>query len=110
MRPEFSDPIDLIISFWRPFAESRIRNIYNYIKHKGTPCYQEIETLRNTRFIDLVVGHETYPTDIRDVRMMLSIDELIGELLEFDDEMLYPYIVELLHRLRETVDPSPMIL
>ena len=110
MRPEFSDAIDLIVAFWKEFSESNIRNIYNYIKHKGTPCYKEIEALRDTRFFNLIIGKESYPTDIRDVRNVLSMDELIEELRKFDDEKLYPYVVGLIEKLKIAVDPSPMII
>ena len=110
MRPEFSDAIDLIIAFWKDFSESKIRNIYNYIKHKGTPCYKEIEALRDTRFFNFVIGNESYPIDIRDVRKVLSIDELIDELRRFDDEKLYPYVVDLIDKLKNSVNPSPMII
>ena len=98
MRPEFSDAIDLIVEFWKEFSESKIRNIYNYIKHKGTPCYKEIEALRDTRFFNLIIGKKSYPTDIRDVRKVLSIGELIDELRKFDDEKLYPYITGLIEK------------
>ena len=92
------------------FSESNIRNTYNYIKHKGTPCYKEIEALRGTRFFNLTIGKESYPTDIRDVRKVLSIDELMDELRKFDDEKLYPYVVGLIEKLKITVSPSPMII
>lgn len=110
MRPEFSGAIDLIIEFWKNFSNSEIRSIYNYIKHKGTPCYSEIEALRDTRFLNLIIGKESYPTDIRDVRKILSMNKLIEELRRFDDEKLYPYIVELVEKLKIAVDPSPMVM
>lgn len=110
MRPEFSDAIDLIIVFWKEFSESKIRNTYNYIKHKGTPCYKEIESLRNTRFFRLIIGKKSYPADIRDVRKVFSMDELIEELRKFDDEKLYSYVSELIKKLKIAVDPSPMII
>lgn len=110
MRPEFSDAIDLIIEFWKEFSESNIRNTYNYIKHKGTPCYKEIEALRDTRFFNLTIGKESYPTDIRDVRKVLSIDELMDELRKFDNEKLYPYVARLIEKLKIAVSPSPMII
>lgn len=110
MTPEFAEAIDLIIAFWKEFSQSEIRNIYNYIKHKGTPCYKEIETLRDIHVFNLIIGKESYPTDIRDVRKVLSMSDLIEDLRKFDDEKLYPYIVELIAKLKTAVDPSPMIL
>lgn len=53
---------------------------------------------------------ESYPTDIRDVRKVLSIDELMDELRKFDDEKLYPYVVGLIEKLKIAVSPSPMII
>ena len=89
---------------------SKILNIYIYLKHKGTPCYKEIEALRDTRVFNLIIGKESYPTDIRDVRKVLSIDELMDELRKFDDEKLYPYVVGLVEKLKIAVSPSPMII
>ena len=51
-----------------------------------------------------------YPTDIRDVRKVLSIDELMDELRKFDNEKLYPYVVGLIEKLKIAVSPSPMII
>lgn len=110
MRPEFSEAIDLIFAFWKKFSESKIRTIYNYTKHRGTICYKEIDTLKDTRFLNLIIGKESYPTDIRDVRKVLSMDELIEELRRFDDEKLYPYVVGLIEKLKIAVNPSPMIM
>lgn len=69
-----------------------------------------IEALRDTRFLNLIIGKESYPTDIRDVRKILSMNELIEELRRFDDENLYPYVVELVEKLKIAVEPSPMIM
>ena len=55
-------------------------------------------------------GKESYPTDIRDVRKVLSIDELMDELRKFDNEKLYPYVVGLIEKLKIAVSPSPMII
>lgn len=38
------------------------------------------------------------------------MNELIDELRQFDDEKLYPYIVGLIEKLKNAVDPSPMII
>lgn len=35
MRPEFSDAVDTIVDFWKVFSNSSIRNLYNFVKHKG---------------------------------------------------------------------------
>ena len=66
--------------------------------------------LFRSRFFNFVIGNESYPIDIRDVRKVLSIDELIDELRRFDDEKLYPYVVDLIDKLKNAVNPSPMII
>lgn len=44
------------------------------------------------------------------MRKVFSMDELIEELRKFDDEKLYPYVSELIKKLKIAVDPSPMII
>lgn len=44
------------------------------------------------------------------MRKVLSMDELIDELRRFDDEKLYPYVVDLIDKLKMAVNPSPMII
>jgi len=108
MQPQFKDAIDLIINFWRDFSKSNIRNLYNYIKHKGKPLYSEIEAMRYGKIILLKIGNKDYPSDIRDVQKIISLGEGINELINFDDNKLFPYIKQLLELLRRAVDPSPM--
>lgn len=110
MQPSFKEAIDLIIEFWKYFSNSNIRNIYNFIKHKGKPQYREIEELRGGKIIKLQMGTDEYPTDIRDVQKFLNLSECIGELIIFDDEKLYHYIKNLLEILGKAVNPSPIAL
>ena len=79
--PIFETTIDLIVDFWSKFSNSDIRRIYNYMKHKGKPVYYEINELDPIRFFDLRIGNEQYPSDIRDVQMMLNLYESINELI-----------------------------
>jgi hypothetical protein len=108
MQPQFNEAIELIINFWRDFANSNIRNLYNYIKHKGKPLYKEIEDMRYGKTMLIKIGDQDYPSDIRDVQRIISLEDGIKELIKFDDNKLFPYIKQLLELLREAVDPSPM--
>lgn len=107
--PEFKDSIDLIINFWKEFSNSNIRNLYNFIKHKGKPLYEEVEKFRDGGFISLIIKNESYPTDIRDVQRVINLKDSIKELKEFDDKVLFPYIKKLLKLLEIAVDPSPFV-
>ena len=108
MRPEFSNAMDTIIRFWEEFSNSNIRQLYNYIKHKGKPLYQEVEEISAGKVWEILIGKEEYPSDIRDVQKIISVDQGIQELINFDNNTLFPYIEELLDELKEAVKPSPM--
>lgn len=108
MRPEFTGAMDIIIEFWKVFSNSQIRNLYNFIKHKGKPLYKEVEDFRGGKVMSIHIGNKEYPSDIRDVQKIISVDEGIQELIKFDNEYLYPYIEKLLGELKMAVDPSPM--
>lgn len=108
MRPEFTGAMDTIIDFWKIFSNSQIRNLYNFVKHKGKPLYKEVEDYRGGKVMSILIGNKEYPADIRDVQKMVSVDEGLKELIKFDNECLYPYIEKLLGELKTAVDPSPM--
>lgn len=108
MQPEFKDAIDLIIRFWSEFSNSNIRNLYNYIKHKGKPIYSEIKDLRGGKIMKIQIGNQDYPSDIRDVQRIIGLESGIKELIEFDDNKLYPYLKTLLNSLNLAVEPSTM--
>ena len=108
MLPEFSSAIDLIIEFWKEFSNSNIRGLYNYIKHKGKPLYKEIEEIRGGKVMKLLIGEDEYPSDIRDVQKIVELEKGIQELIDFDDNKLFPYINRLLTALKVAVNPSSM--
>ena len=108
MRPEFSEAVDTIVEFWKAFSNSSIRNLYNYVKHKGKPLYEEVENSRGGKVMSILIGNEEYPSDIRDVQKMISVESGLNELIEFDNNLLFPYVKKLLGQLKVAVDPSPM--
>lgn len=107
--PEFTDSINLVIDFWKKFKNSEIRASYNFIKHKGKPLYEEIESYNNSRVMKLSINNEFYPTDIKDVKKVVNLCDSINKLREFDDEILFPYIKKLFQLLEIAVDPSPIV-
>ena len=110
MCPEFSNGIELIISFWDEFKDSLTRSHYNFCKHKGKPTYTEIEELRGPRLMRIYrKSNEAENTiqlssDIRDVRLQISLMDAIDELWEFDDNKLFPYIKNLFEELERVRD------
>jgi hypothetical protein len=58
--------------------------------------------------MNISIDKKEYPSDIRDVQKIVVLDEVIKELIDFDDKILYPYIKQLLDLLNIAVDPSPM--
>ena len=112
MAPEFSDVISLIVDFWKSFGSSEVRQRYNYCKHKGKPLCNELEALDNSRFFSMHVesGGNVYEMAMcsKDIRYKISLEESIKELKRFDDEVLFPYVKELLDRIEAVIMPSPM--
>lgn len=113
--PEFSDAINKIIDFWNQFAPSDVRKKYNYCKHKGKPGYTELVALDNTRLMGIYFQDKDsgkkieMASDTKDVKFGFSLEEAIEELRKFDDEMLFPYIKDLMNELEGVLEPSPMI-
>lgn len=109
MRPEFEPAVDTIVDFWKEFSNSQIRNLYNFIKHKGKPRYEEIERLRGGKLMSISINGEQCPSDISDVEKIINLEKGIEDLIKFDDEKLFPYFHKLLTELKDAVDPSPMV-
>lgn len=109
MCPEFGPAIDLIIDFWKEFSDSNIRGLYNFIKHKGKPNFDEIEAFRQGKIMGMKIGGEEYPTDIREVQRQINLKTAIDELRSFDDTTLFPYIKTLFQLLEDVIKPSPII-
>jgi hypothetical protein len=115
MCPEFIPAIDQIIDFWNCFSDSEIRKRYNFCKHKGRPAYQEIEALSPGRLMGFYVQNKNtgekiqMASDISDVRYSFSLEEAILQLVDFDDNKLFPYIRSLIDTLEGILKPSPMI-
>lgn len=110
MCPEFSGIIDQIINFWSDFCCTDIRNLNNFIKHRGKPQYEELECSQGPKLIGLYIKDVKYPTDIRDVQKRISLRQAIEDLVKLDNEKLFPYIKELFYQLEVIVKPSPLIL
>lgn len=58
--------------------------------------------------MSILINNEEYSSDIRDVQKILSVDKGLQELIEFDNLVLYPYMIKLLEQLKIAVDTSPM--
>ena len=80
------------------------------MKHKGKPIYQEMIDYDPSKFFTFTIGDKSFPSDIRDVQRVISLEEGLDELIQFDDEQLFPYLTELISELKRIIDPSPMIL
>ena len=86
-----------------------MRTNYNFLKHKGALCYEEIQKLEPNRIFSLQISDQKCPSDIRDVQKSISLLEAIEELRQFDNNQLFPYIESLFQQLEALVKPSPLI-
>lgn len=71
-------------------------------------CQLTVEAPRGGKVMSILIGNEEYPSDIRDVKKMISVEDGLQELIEFDNTYLYPYIEKLLNELKTPVNPFPM--
>lgn len=114
--PQFEPIIQMVISFWNSFSDSEIRKNYNYCKHRGHPLYEEISRYTpNGVFSVKRIDHETgnlieTATNSTDVRYCLSLDNSIASLQQFDDDILYPYISNLISEIEKVIKPSSLII
>ena len=114
MCPEFESVIDQIVAFWDSLFSSKIRKKYSFCKHKGRPEYEEIEKLSSGRvmgfyIVNMKTGQVTQAaSNSNDVRYSFSLEDAILELRDFDDNVLFPYIQNLINSIEKVLQPSPM--
>jgi len=113
--PEYSKAIDCIVNFWNNFSTTPIRHIYNFVKHRGKPVYKEFLNFNQPRFFGLYFQKSNdekvqLTSDVRDVQFELSLNEEIQRLKEFDDDLLFPYIKNLLEIIEDIIKPSPYLV
>ncbi len=105
--PDFEEPINLIIEFWNDFSNSTIRNNYNHIKHRGRPFYTEMQNIIPKYFNLYNENGEQLPSHISDLQHKISLNDSVNDLLDFDNNKLFPYIKNLLELIEKIIKPSP---
>lgn len=105
---EFSEPISIITEFYTRFKDSDIRDLYNFIKHRGKPRYKEVE-IYSPKWMKFTIKDVDCPCDIRDVQRSISLYDYIDKLFRFDEEILYPYIKQLFDTLEQAINPSSLV-
>lgn len=106
--PTLEYSIDMIKNFWILFKDSPIRNNYNYIKHKGKPIYDEILAIQDINFGNIYIKGIKVPSNIVDIQYKLNLESSIQELIDFDNDELYPYLTTLETVLEKFVNPSQL--
>lgn len=100
--------IDFLRVFWKEFEHKSLRQTYNYVKHRGKPVYDVIQSLSNERTFSFYLNSNELPSHSSDIKLKLNLRNSIDELLEFDTDLLFPYIKNLLNMLDGYVNPSPI--
>lgn len=88
---KYEEVVNHITSFWQSFSTNEIRYLYNYLKHRGKPEYTEIYKLTGKKFFSYYDGDKEYATDMSDIRKEISMYNQIEKLIDFDDNILFPY-------------------
>lgn len=89
--PDFAPAIDLVYDFWKVFADSEVRSLYNFLKHKGKPQYEELYQHTQKKFYSFHKDNQEYSTDINDVKLEISIYKTVELLKDYDNKILFPY-------------------
>lgn len=97
--PKFNGAVTLITNFWNQFRNDEIRNLYNFIKHKGKPQYTEMYKLVGRKPYSIHIGETEIPTDLNDTRRVISLYGTAEKLVKFDNEKLFPYCDSLIKTL-----------
>ncbi|MCI5938824.1 MAG: hypothetical protein SOU07_00490 [Bacilli bacterium] len=108
---DFKEIYDLIKSFFETFKNSNIRSNYNKIKHCGNFLYTESYEYTKMPFIcSINIKGKDIPSDIRDIQETTSLTVSINELINFDNNILYPYLVKIIELLNQYLNPSKLVL
>lgn len=115
MVPNFSNAINMIISFWTEFKDNPIRGKYNFIKHKGKPLYFEMKKFQQNNVFEFYIQNSNgeqkkIVSNLSDVRYEVFLEDSISELIEFDNKTLYSYVSNLFEELEYIVQPSKFVL
>ena len=116
MAPAYGIAIDMITEFWSNYQSNGIRQLYNYCKHRGKPLYTELQENggANRLFPLYFVGEKReisqLPSSPFDVMKKVSIKEMLVSLQVFDDEVLFPYVQELIAEIIKVAQPSPLVI
>lgn len=100
---EYAAAIELVYDFWKGFADSDVRKLYNFIKHKGKPQYIELYQYTVKKIFSFRKGDKEYPTDANDVKLEISLYKTVELLKDFDDKILFPYCDKLIGLLASSV-------
>lgn len=92
--------------------KSTIRKKYNYIKHRGDIVYDEIESIckKYRGEIEINFCGQKILNDSNCITTQYSLNQSIGELRYFDNEILFPFIEKLFKSLEDYVQLSNKIL
>lgn len=91
LNPKYQEIAEHISSFWNSFFDSEIRTLYNFLKHRGKPEYTEIYKITGRKFFSFKDNKIEYATDISDLRKEVEMYKTLEDLIDFDNNTLFPY-------------------
>ncbi|WP_337479796.1 hypothetical protein [Phascolarctobacterium succinatutens] len=105
--------IEYVETFWKNIKDSSVRSNYNFIKHRGRLAYKEVVDLNYKQPVRIFLENKDgskvpMPDCVNDVQKTTSLHDCIEEMKNFDDEILFPYIKNLVEQLDVIVKPSPV--
>lgn len=109
--PEFGNVISSIEAFWKKISNSEIRRKYNYVKHRGKPAYDELVSVSKPPFkMTIKINGVETPSNIFDVQEIWNLTNCIKELEDFDNNILFDYLTNLVAEINSIIEPSSVIV
>lgn len=103
--------LEEVQDFWHAIKKSNIRENYNFLKHRGSLTYEEV----NSKDIPSVNIYSQSKTELTkqlshscDLEKKKNLENELDNLFIFDCNKLFPYISKLFNNLQEGLDISPI--
>ena len=91
LNPKYQEIVEHVRLFWDNFFDSEVRTLYNFIKHRGKPEYTEIYKITGRKFYSFKDDGNEYATDMSDLRKEVKMYKTFEDLIDFDNNILFPY-------------------
>lgn len=99
----------LCIEFHDDKHTNKILSYNNIIKHRELPFYEEEEKYQVHSTGDIFYGEKRIPIDSSDIRKHIKVSHIQKSLINFDNEVLFEFLMKYYRRLDGLIKPSKYV-